>query len=202
MFSGIVEATGKIVKFEKNDQVVRVWILRPHDFQDLKMGDSISCNGVCLTVEHFDENCMQFALAYETLKVLNLMPETLTGQVWNLERSLRFGDRVHGHLVTGHVEAQGTVLRSESAGDIWFLNVLVPQALCRFIWPKGSICLHGVSLTVNRFEASVLEVCLIPETLKRTNLSQFHVGDKINLETDYLAKAYLAQSAGRDHGLS
>lgn len=199
MFSGIVEATSKVLSTQIRQDAITVKVERPSDFEDIKSGDSISSNGVCLTVENFDQKTLQFTLGAETLRVLKINPETLNGQIWNLERSLRFGDRVHGHLVTGHVESLGTVVKAEAWGDSWLLQVEVPQSLRRYIWPKGSIALHGVSLTVNKFENGIVEVCLIPETLKRTNLGTLKVGDLIHVETDYLAKAYFQ---GKDHGLS
>ncbi|MFN8792640.1 MAG: riboflavin synthase [Bdellovibrionales bacterium] len=199
MFSGIVEATSRVLSSKLLDHAVTVHVERPSDFQDLKIGDSVACNGVCLTIEGFDEHQLQFTLAAETLRLLQLDPQALVGQIWNLERSLKFGDRVHGHLVTGHIEALGRVVFSEALGDSWILRVQVPSSLRRYLWAKGSVALHGVSLTVNHFEADTVEVCLIPETLKRTNLRSLSVGSPVNLETDYLAKAYFQ---GRDHGLS
>ena len=123
MFSGIVEATVQVLFIEKRENVVRVQVSRPTNFDDIKIGDSISCNGACLTVEEFDSEKMQFSLANETLNLLKIDAEKLLGQTWNLERSLRFGDRVHGHLVTGHVEALGEVVRSEGVGESWFLEL-------------------------------------------------------------------------------
>lgn len=198
MFSGIVEATSEVLFVEKRANVVRVKVSRPADFMDIKTGDSISCNGVCLTVETFDSETIQFSLANETLQLLKINSDELLGKIWNLERSLMFGDRVHGHLVTGHVEAVGTVVRSEAVGESWFLDVKVPGNMARYIWKKGSIALQGVSLTVNEFSNQVVSVCLIPETLKRTNLKLLQLGQAINVETDYLAKAYFQ---GRDHEL-
>lgn len=198
MFSGIVEATAEVLSIEKRENVVRVMLSRPPHFNDIRIGDSVSCNGVCLTIEAFDDRTMQFSLAHETLQILNIDSTRLTGQRWNLERSLRFGDRVHGHLVTGHVEALGEITRSEALGESWILDVKVPAGMKRSIWKKGSVALHGVSLTVNEFFGGVISVCLIPETLKRTNLADLKVGQFVNVETDYLAKAYFQ---GRDHEL-
>ncbi len=199
MFSGIIEALSPVLAVEPGESVVRVTLARPSTFQDLKTGDSVACNGICLTLENFNQNNLQFTLAHETLQLLKLTPRQLKGQLWNLERSLRFGDRVHGHLVSGHVEAQGQVIQSEALGESRLLEVQVPKELMRHIWPKGSIALHGVSLTVNQVKDNQLSVCLIPETLKRTNLGSVQVGDLLHIETDYLAKAYFQ---GRDHGLS
>jgi riboflavin synthase len=190
VFSGIVEATAEVLFVEKRENLVEVRVSRPSHFDDIGIGDSIACNGICLTVEKFDDRTIQFALANETLSLLKIQADLLKGQKWNLERSLRFGDRVHGHLVTGHVEALGQVVRSEALGESWLLDIKVPQSLARTIWKKGSIAVHGVSLTVNDFDKSNVNLCLIPETIKRTNLGDLKPGKFVHIETDYLAKAY------------
>lgn len=192
MFSGIVEAVQPILKAEKNDKLLRIWVERPSFFQDLKTGDSICTDGVCLTLEEQGENTLVFAMAFETLNVLKKLEasaQSWLGKKVNLERSLKFGDRIHGHLVTGHVESLGQVLRSYADGESWFLDVQIEKDLLPFVWKKGSITLHGVSLTVNSVEGSVVQVCLIPETQKRTNLTDIAVGDYIHVEPDYMAKA-------------
>ena len=189
MFSGIVEAVKPILSSEALPQAYRILVEKPQEFQDIKVGDSIACDGVCLTVERFDPQTLQFALAAETIKVLNWQPSTWIGKKLNLERSLKFGDRIHGHLVTGHVDSQAIVTRSEQVGESWFLNVEIADSALPFVWVKGSITLNGVSLTVNALEGKSLEVCLIPETIKRTNLGLLKKGDVINVEPDYMAKA-------------
>lgn len=191
MFSGIVETTTRIRNVEPHESVVRVTVDKPDFFHDLKIGDSIACNGVCLTVEKISDATIQFALVEETLKMIGVSSaESLINQTWNLERSLRFGDRVHGHLVTGHVEAQGTVTRSQNDGEAWFVDVQIPDSIAPYLWKKGSISMQGVSLTIHEFVNQTFSVCLIPETIKRTNLAELKVGQKVNIETDYLAKAY------------
>jgi riboflavin synthase len=192
LFSGIVEAVQPILKAEKSDKLLRVWIEKPSFFNDLKTGDSMCINGVCLTLEQQTGSQLVFALAFETLNVLKKLDVSASawvGQKVNLERSLKFGDRIHGHLVTGHVESLGKVLRSFADGESWFLDVQIEKELLPFVWKKGSITLHGVSLTVNSVEDSVVQVCLIPETQKRTNLTDIPVGDYIHVEPDYMAKA-------------
>lgn len=189
MFSGIVESVQPILTVESAPGVVRIQVQKPQEFDDLKIGDSIATNGVCLTVEKFDQNQMTFALAAETLQILELKADNLRGQKVNLERSLKFGDRIHGHLVTGHVDSLGVVKHSRGEGESLFLDIEVRDSLLPYLWKKGSITLHGVSLTVNDVQGSKVSVCLIPETLKRTNLGTLNVGDKINIEPDYMAKA-------------
>jgi riboflavin synthase len=193
MFSGIVESVQPILSVQKGTgSLIRIKVKKPSEFNDLHNGDSVATDGVCLTVEAFDEQTITFALAAETLRVLRWSPENpdvLLGKKLNLERSLRFGDRIHGHLVTGHVDSLGTVTKSEGAGENWFLDVQVADSILPFIWKKGSITLNGVSLTVNEIKGSVASMGLIPETLKRTNLGELKVGGFVNVEPDYMAKA-------------
>ena len=189
MFSGIVEAVMPILSSQELVNAYRIQIKKPSDFNDIKLGDSIACDGVCLTVEAFDEQQMTFALAAETIRVLKWNPANWLGKRINLERSLRFGDRIHGHLVTGHVDSLGTVRRADLEGESFFLDVEVADSILPYVWKKGSITLNGVSLTVNEILGSVVSVCLIPETLKRTNLGDVKVQGTLNVEPDYMARA-------------
>ncbi|MFN7905766.1 MAG: riboflavin synthase [Pseudobdellovibrionaceae bacterium] len=190
MFSGIVETTTELLEVQEGQSICRIFLKRPIQFDDLQIGDSVAVNGVCLTVEMFDSTKMQFSLGLETLQVLQWKQQDWKNRKINVERSLKLSDRIHGHLVTGHVEALGKVLRSDQVGENWFLDIEVPTALLPLIWKKGSITLHGVSLTVNTLEKNILQVCLIPETQKRTNLIEFKKDDSIHLESDYMAKAF------------
>jgi riboflavin synthase len=189
MFSGIVESVMPILSSQELPGAFRIQIEKPSEFDDLKTGDSIACDGVCLTVESFDAHQMTFALAAETIKVLRWNPDSWLGKKVNLERSLRMGDRIHGHLVTGHVDSLGQILWTKTEGESFFLRVKVAKTILPYVWKKGSITLNGVSLTVNELEKDELEVCLIPETLKRTNLGLLKAGDSLNVEPDYMARA-------------
>lgn len=189
MFSGIVESVMPIESSQELSNVYRIKVKKPSEFNDIKLGDSIACDGVCLTVEAFDDEQMTFALAAETIKVLQWNPQSWIGKKMNLERSLRFGDRIHGHLVTGHVDSLGTVTRAELDGESFFLDVKVKNTILPFVWKKGSVTLNGVSLTVNELNNDIVSVCLIPETLKRTNLGDLKVGSSVNVEPDYMARA-------------
>lgn len=198
MFSGIIEAVSEIKSSQALENAYRIQIDKPAEFNDLNLGDSIAVDGVCLTVEAFDEKQMTFALAAETLRVLLWDPLRWAGKKVNLERSLRFGDRIHGHLVTGHVDSLAEVLRAEREGESFFLNVKVASSLLPYVWKKGGITINGVSLTVNEVKNSVVEVCLIPETLKRTNLGSLKPGQLVNIEPDYLARALAAVAEARN----
>lgn len=195
MFSGIVEAISEIQSSEELQNAFRIKITKPVFFDDLHAGDSIAVDGVCLTVEAFDADSITFALAAETIQVLRWNPHTWTGKKVNLERSLRFGDRIHGHLVTGHVDSLGEVVRAQLDGESFLLDVKLAEGLRPLVWRKGSVTLNGVSLTVNVFEKDIVSVCLIPETLKRTNLGLLKAGQLINVEADYMARAVVASAA-------
>lgn len=189
MFSGIVESVMPIVSSQELPNAYRIKIKKPSEFNDIKIGDSIACDGACLTVEAFDDSQMTFALAAETIKVLKWNPQSWVGKQVNLERSLRFGDRIHGHLVTGHVDSLGEVMRADFEGESFLLDVRVMDSVLPYVWKKGSVTLNGVSLTVNELNGNVVSVCLIPETLKRTNLGGLQVGSPVNVEPDYMARA-------------
>lgn len=191
MFSGIVEAVKPVIDAQAGAGVLRLKIQRPQDFSDIKNGDSIAVNGVCLTVEEHTPEYLQFAMAAETLHILRfsqVTSDSWVGKKMNLERSLRFGDRIHGHLVTGHVDALGQIKKLQNQGESLYLDIQVPEELKKYLWTKGSVTLHGVSLTLNQVAEEIISVCLIPETQKRTNLAELRLGDWIHIEADYFAK--------------
>jgi riboflavin synthase len=161
---------------------------KPSGWDDLKNGDSVAVNGICLTVERFNSDHMSFALAPETLKVTGWSPEK--GETVNVERSLKMGDRIHGHIVNGHIDDVGSLQRLEDAQDSRMMTILMSEKFRPFVWRKGSVAVNGVSLTVNEVEGLAFQVCLIPETLKRTNLGRLKVGEKVNLEADAMARAW------------
>ncbi|MBX9768748.1 MAG: riboflavin synthase [Bdellovibrionales bacterium] len=193
MFSGIVEATGRCLECERVGGNLRVHIARPPSFDDLKPGDSVAVNGVCLTVEQHNETQIQFTLGAETLLVTGWTEADLLHAELNMERSLRLGDRIHGHVVAGHVEGMGTILETRDLAGSWILRVAVSESCLPYLWRKGSITIQGVSLTVNSLNQNVVEVCLIPETLARTNLARLKAGDRVTLEPDWMARALLRQ---------
>lgn len=193
MFSGIVEAKAKVVDFKPRGNIFELTVYKPKEFDDLKIGDSIAVNGVCLTVERFDSHIIQFAVADETLKVTEWDTQLTSQNELNLERSLKFGDRIHGHVVQGHVDAMGEVLEFQKSNESAILQILLPKTLLPLVWKKGSLAINGVSLTINEVQQNRASFCLVPETLKRTNLSDLKPGQKITLEADTLARFYLRQ---------
>jgi len=188
MFSGIVETTAQVGQAQAHGELVRIVVERPKSFDDLGIGDSICVDGVCLTIEEFDAKQMRFALGPETLKVTGWTQASVLNRAVNLERSLRLQDRIHGHLVTGHVDTTGVISELERLSDSLSLKVEYAAAFAPYIWAKGSATINGVSLTINEATAKWFTVGLIPETLKRTNLGVLRVGDKVNLEIDNMAR--------------
>jgi riboflavin synthase len=192
MFSGIVEAKARLLEYSadrpQNPDLVRIKVEKPKQFNDIALGDSISVNGICLTVEAQSEKDLQFAMARETLEVTGFNQVELQKRPLNLERSMKLNDRIHGHIVTGHVDGMGVISAIKEMNQSRNLTVQVPAALLPLVWKKGSVCLNGVSLTVNEVTDQSLEVCLIPETLNRTNLADVSVGDKITIEIDQMAR--------------
>lgn len=189
MFTGIIESTAPVLRIEKNASVYQLSIKKPAEFDDLKIGDSISVNGVCLTIEKFDDESIQFAVGPETIKITKWDTRLKKDELLNVERSLKFGDRVHGHLVTGHVDGVGGIVDVLSNEGTLFFAVQIPDAFKKYVWKKGSVAIRGVSLTVNEVDGDVISFYLIPETLNKTNLKTIEAGDEVNLEFDYMAKA-------------
>ena len=191
MFNGIIESTSVVRDCQERSKALHLKLKKPKDFNDLDSGDSVAVDGVCLTVEEQASDQMTFTLAAETLHVTGWSAQSLFGRKLNLERSLRYGDRIHGHLVYGHVDCMGQIWMSEGHGSSWILEVGFPMEWRRFLWPKGSVAINGVSLTVNQVGEQSLRVCLIPETLNRTNLGDLTEGDEVTLEMDNMARGLI-----------
>ena len=184
MFTGIVAAVGRIEKLHPLQVATGRLPLA-----GVRIGDSICVQGCCLTVVKKVKGRLWFDVSRETLRVTAGLD--VPGEV-NLEAALGLGDKLGGHLVTGHVDGVGTVLKFSDD----FLQVKVPKPLARYVARKGSICIDGVSLTVNRVKGTVFEVNLIPHTLKVTTLKRLSPGAKVNLEIDLLAR-YLERLMAR-----
>ena len=186
MFTGIVQAVGRIVSVSPLAQGLRIGIdPGPLELEGVRLGDSICVQGACLTVVASEGRKLGFDVSRETIECTTGLdaPGTV-----NLEKALALGDTLGGHLVTGHVDGLGEVLAFEAAGESKLLRVRVPAELDRFLARKGSICVDGVSLTVNRVAAGTFEVNLIPHTLEVTTLGRLAAGAKVNLEVDLIAR--------------
>ena len=186
MFTGIIEAVGRIQQVEQRDGGVRLTIESDRlDFSDVAIGDSIAANGVCLTVIALAGNAYTVDVSQESLNCTAGL--AAPGEV-NLEKAMRLSDRLGGHLVSGHVDGVGEVVKFEPVGDSHLLQIRPPQALSRYIAPKGSITVNGVSLTVNEVRDGVFSINLIPHTVEVTTLKHLKPGSRVNLEVDLLAR--------------
>ena len=195
MFTGIVETMGQVRGVQASGHGIRVVIDRGGlSLDDVKVGDSIAVNGCCLTVVQLEPDAFHVDVSQETLSATTGFTH---GEAVNLEKALQLGDRLGGHLVTGHVDARADVTRLERIGESWLVELRVPASLKQYIARKGSVTLNGVSLTVNRVDDDRFEVNLIPHTMQVTNLKHLRVGGHVNLEVDLLAR-YLERLAAAD----
>lgn len=186
MFSGIVAATGHILQVSPLVEGLRLTVdVGTLDLDDVQLGDSIANNGVCLTVVAREGNTVQFDVSRETLDCT--VGLDAPGEV-NLEKALRLADRLGGHLVTGHVDGVGEVVRFAPIGESHELVIRAPAALAGYIARKGSIAVDGVSLTVNRVEGRDFSINLIPHTVQVTTLRRLQAGSPVNLEIDLIAR--------------
>lgn len=190
MFTGIIEATAKILESDNG----RLVIERPASFTDIKEGSSIAVSGVCLSVEEMNKKSVRFSVVPETLRKTTI-GSFKEGNLVNLERAMRADARLDGHIVQGHVEGVGEIIDpSAGSGGKWkienetLLTIKVPSHLLSGIVPKGSITIDGVSLTVASIDGDQITVALIPLTLEHTTLGKLQPGDRVNVETDVLAR--------------
>ena len=189
MFTGLISELGSITAIKKSDTSAVFTINAPALISEIKTGDSVAVNGVCLTATSIDGTTFTADVMVQTLNLTSLS-QIFVGSPVNLELAAQLNARMGGHMVQGHVDGVATVV-SLMPGDKWAqFDIKVPEQLSKYIVNQGSICLDGISLTVGSIndESNVVTVWLIPETLERTNLSSLLPGDLINVEVDVLAK--------------
>ncbi len=195
MFSGIITDIGTITKIEETEESRRFCIACNYDAKDLQLGASIACNGICLTVTDIQNQngkaCFCVDVSKETLSV-TLASQWQTAQDINLELSLRIGDEIGGHFVSGHVDGLAEIVSLKEIGEMWELSLSTSKDLIKLIAKKGSIAIDGISLTVNEVTADSFAVMIIPYTLQNTVLKNKKVGDKCSIEIDMLMR-YVAR---------
>ncbi|MEO7917139.1 MAG: riboflavin synthase [Dokdonella sp.] len=188
MFTGIIQAIGRIAAIESSS-VDRRFCIDPGalDLSDVANGDSIGVGGVCLTALDIADGCFSADVSLETLN-LTTLGKAVVGDAVNLEKALRLADRLGGHLVSGHVDAMGSVvsISADARSQRWMFEV--PERIAKYIARKGSVCIDGVSLTVNEVDGTRFGVNLIPHTQAVTTFGQRRVGDAVNIEVDLIAR--------------
>ena len=187
MFSGIIKHTGKISRIFKNNNNSTIQILSRIKFSKTEIGSSISCSGACLTLEQYKGNLCTFYISKETLKRTNFKFSN-KGDLINLEKSLKYGDRVSGHFVQGHVDTTSTIQKIDFVGKSWFINFKLEKKYKKNLVQKGSITINGVSLTISKILIDGFQIVVIPRTLKLTNLIYLKKKDVVNVEFDVLGK--------------
>ena len=190
MFTGIIQAVGRIDTFAAMGNNVALAIEAANlALSDVQIGDSIAVNGVCLTVTEltptYAPTYFKAHVSAETLKVTTGLNEQ---HAVNLEKALRLSDRLGGHLVSGHIDGVGVVTQFTDLGDNWLLAIRAPHAISKYIAKKGSICVNGVSLTVNTIEKDIFSMNIIPHTLENTTLKHLTIGNQVNCEIDQIAR--------------
>lgn len=188
MFTGIIAAEGTIEHIESKDGDWKVTInVGKLDMSDVQIGDSIAANGICLTAIEFNAHHYVADVSGETLMVTNA-GSWKVGTPVNLEKALTLQDRLGGHLVSGHVDGVGQITSISQDARSWRYEVEAPIEICKYIAAKGSICINGISLTVNQVDDCVFGVNIVPHTRQETTIKYLEVGSKVNLEVDLLAR--------------
>jgi len=187
MFTGLIEGIGKISGIRRAHNEMRVTITPLFNTADCQLGDSVSVNGACLTVTEMREGALSMDVSGETLSRTTLGLLRLGDDV-NLERALRLTDRLGGHLVSGHVDGIGKILKKEQVHQSWTIRIGIEEAISRYTINKGSIAVDGISLTINACEKDFFEVNIIPQTGMVTTLLTKKIGDPVNIETDLIGK--------------
>jgi len=187
MFNGIIKNTGKINKIFKSRNNCTLEILSGLKFSKNEIGTSISCSGACLTLVKYKKNISSYYISKETLNRTNFS-YAKKGDVINMEKSMKFGNRISGHFVYGHVDSTSMIKKVKFIGKSWFITFKLAKKYHKNIVQKGSIAINGISLTISKLLSDGFEIVAIPQTLKLTNLIYLKKGNKVNVEFDVLSK--------------
>lgn len=196
MFTGLIEELGKVQSLTGLGESYRLTVGAKKVLQDLAIGDSVAVNGACLTVVAKTDNAFTVDVMPETARH-TVIGALHVGEGVNLERTLRFGDRLEGHLVAGHVEGVGRILHRQEDGNAVVFRIGCEKSLTHYIIEKGSVAVDGISLTVTAVEENSFSVSVIPHTAAVTTLGFKRVGDKVNVETDLIGK-YIEKFVGKE----
>tara|TARA_Y100000590_G_C15477448_1_gene922638 strand:+ start:196 stop:786 length:591 start_codon:yes stop_codon:yes gene_type:complete len=187
MFNGIIKNTGKVDRFYKKKNNCSIYILSKLNFNQNEIGSSVSCSGACLTLEEHNKNLSKFYISKETLNKTTFK-SLRKGDIINLEKPLKYGHRVSGHFVQGHVDTTVKVKKINLVGKSWLVSFKLSSKFKKYLIPKGSITINGVSLTIAKISADGFQIAIIPHTLKLTNLIFLKENDSVNIEFDMLGK--------------
>ncbi len=195
MFTGIIEDIGTVKTLQSDRLSMEITVISPKIVADVKLGDSIAVNGVCLTVTHYNDQELTMDVMPETVKATNLQQLTV-GNAVNLERAMPANGRFGGHFVSGHVDGVGKILRKRPMANAVYIEIELSEDLTSYCIPKGSITIDGTSLTLFHVEKNSVTVSLIPHTYKETVLGIKNVGALVNIETDLVGKYIIHQLKG------
>ncbi len=187
MFNGIIKNTGIIKHIKKNKKSLLLSIHSNLKLKKNSLGDSISCDGVCLTLTSKKNKFLTFYLSNETIKRSNFSKIKI-GKIVNMEKSLKYGDNISGHYTQGHVDTVGKILSIKIVDKTWIIKIKIPKQFYKYIVEKASININGVSLTISKKKNKYFEINIIPHTLKLTNLTNLKVKDLVNIEFDIFGK--------------
>jgi len=196
MFTGLIEGIGKIKSITKTGKDMNITIMPLFDMADSKIGDSISVDGVCLTITAIKDKILNMYASEETVS-RSTMGWLKQGDEVNLERALSLAGRLGGHMVSGHVDGVGRIIRKEQIQRSWLIRINIDKGMSKYVIEKGSIAVDGISLTVNTCKDDIFEVNIIPETAIITAILKKNIGDPVNIETDLIAK-YVEKFLKRD----
>jgi riboflavin synthase len=195
MFTGIIEGLGHLEEIRRHGQAMQLAVRADFDLAGTRIGDSIAVNGACLTVITLEQNRFVADVSAETLSKTTF-GSARRGEAVNLERALRLSDRLDGHLVSGHVDGTARLIERKSAANAILLTFSAPESLTRYMIEKGSVAIHGISLTINHCDVETFQVSIIPHTAAITTVGQWREGDAVNIETDLIGK-YVARFLDR-----